>query len=242
MEIDEFLDLARRRRSVRRFKPDPIPEGDIEKILEAGRWAMSGANGQPWEFVVVRDPALRAGIVKIHRETRKHIRIIEETRVKELRHPAYNNSTYGTEDAGFKDAPVLVLVCGDPRTYQATVLCSHFYYGEGGPMATYLKNVGNATMLIHLAAAALGLGSQWISVNRAWEEPMKQLLGIPSVITIHTLVPIGYPAYKIPPPYRRKLDEVVHYDGYDQSKFRTDEQILEFLTFLRKRTVPNYVG
>ncbi|MBI4334686.1 MAG: nitroreductase family protein [Chloroflexi bacterium] len=47
MEIDAFLDLVRRRRSIRRFKPDPVPEEYIEKILEAGRWAMSGANGQP---------------------------------------------------------------------------------------------------------------------------------------------------------------------------------------------------
>ena len=55
MQIDEFFDFIRNRRSVRRFKQDPIPDEYVEKILDAGRWAMSGANAQPWEFIVVKD-------------------------------------------------------------------------------------------------------------------------------------------------------------------------------------------
>jgi nitroreductase len=58
MQIDDFIELVHKRRSIRRFKPGVIPREDIEKILEAGRWAMSGANGQPWEFVVLDDPAI----------------------------------------------------------------------------------------------------------------------------------------------------------------------------------------
>ena len=47
MQIDEFLELVSKRRSVRKFKPDAIPPSDIEKMIEAARWAMSGANAQP---------------------------------------------------------------------------------------------------------------------------------------------------------------------------------------------------
>ena len=54
---DQFLKLVRARHTCRGFKPDPLPDGAVEKILEAARWAMSGANSQPWEFVVVRDAA-----------------------------------------------------------------------------------------------------------------------------------------------------------------------------------------
>lgn len=237
MEIDAFLDLVHRRRSVRRFKPAPIPEGYVEKILEAARWAMSGANGQPWEFVVVKDKKLREKIVSIYRDSRKHVRIIEETRLKELRHPAFSGPD---DETGWKDAPVLIVVCADPRTFQATVLSSHFYMGEGAPLATFLKNVANATQLIHLAAAALGLGGQWVSVNNTWEGPVKELLGIPPVLAVQTIVPIGYPVRKPAPPYRRKLNEVVHYDGYDKSRFRSDEQVQEFLVSLRQRTQPSY--
>ena len=59
-EYKMLMDVLLRRTSVRRFKPDPLPEGTVDKILEAGRWAMSGANSQPWEFIVVRDPRLRS--------------------------------------------------------------------------------------------------------------------------------------------------------------------------------------
>ncbi|HZP48242.1 MAG TPA: nitroreductase family protein [Vicinamibacterales bacterium] len=53
---ERFLALVRARHTCRGFRPDPPPEGTAEKILEAARWAMSGANSQPWESIVVRNP------------------------------------------------------------------------------------------------------------------------------------------------------------------------------------------
>src|SRR6267142_774067 len=61
-DYDTLLELVRNRISVRKLKPDPIPDEYVDKILEIGRWAMSGANGQPWEFVVVKDPKIKAGL------------------------------------------------------------------------------------------------------------------------------------------------------------------------------------
>ncbi len=55
MKENELLRVIRGRRSVLRFEPDPIPDEDLQAILEAGRWAPSFANSQPWAFVVVRD-------------------------------------------------------------------------------------------------------------------------------------------------------------------------------------------
>lgn len=54
--MTDLLSVIQGRRSVLRFKPDPIPEEDLRKILEAGRWAPSYANSQPWKFIVVRNP------------------------------------------------------------------------------------------------------------------------------------------------------------------------------------------
>ncbi len=51
----EVFDCITRRRTVREFKPDPIPEEVVYKILQAGRWAPSSSNSQPWHFVVVQD-------------------------------------------------------------------------------------------------------------------------------------------------------------------------------------------
>ncbi len=53
----EVFDCIRNRRTVREFRPDPIPEEVLRKILQAGRWAPSSSNSQPWHFVVVQDPA-----------------------------------------------------------------------------------------------------------------------------------------------------------------------------------------
>src|SRR5512146_2439185 len=54
-EYEMLLDLVKRRRTVRQFKPDPLPDGCIEKIIDVARWAPSGFHTQPWEFVVVKD-------------------------------------------------------------------------------------------------------------------------------------------------------------------------------------------
>src|SRR5512142_3155824 len=117
MDIDQFLQLTKARRSIREFKTDPIPKEHIEKILEAARWAMSGANGQPWEFVVVKDKETRQKITDIATEQTKRIRPIELTRVEEIRQPQLARPTQ--TDVGIKEAPVIIVVCGDPRAYQA---------------------------------------------------------------------------------------------------------------------------
>ena len=51
-DYDTLLELVKSRASVRKLKPDPIPDEHVTQILEVGRWAMSGANGQPWDFIV----------------------------------------------------------------------------------------------------------------------------------------------------------------------------------------------
>lgn len=55
---DELLKFLRRLRAVKEYTPEPIPQRVIEDILEVGRWSASGANRQPWEVIVVRDPAV----------------------------------------------------------------------------------------------------------------------------------------------------------------------------------------
>ena len=237
MMIDMLLDLIKKRRSIRRFKPEAIPEGYIEKILESGRWAMSGANAQPWEFIVVRDEATRKKIVDSWFEPTKEAYIIEQTRLPDMRH--HHLRELATSPA-FRDAPVLIAVIGDRRTYQATVLGANFLVTEGGSGAIYFKNMANTTQNIHLAAAALGLGSEWISVNRLWAEAIKGILEIPELLDVHTMVAVGYPAYQPKEAYRRPLADMVHYDKYDRSKYRSGEDIYRYIAELRQKTEPIY--
>ena len=51
MDFEEFAEVVRSRRAIRKFKPDPIPDEYIDKILDVARWAPSGGNAQPWEFI-----------------------------------------------------------------------------------------------------------------------------------------------------------------------------------------------
>ena len=56
MDYGSLLSLIKKRRSIRRYEPEPVPMEDVMKVLDAARWAPSGDNSQPWEFVVIRDP------------------------------------------------------------------------------------------------------------------------------------------------------------------------------------------
>lgn len=237
MQIDEFLALVRNRWSVRRFKPEPVPDDYIEKILEAGRWAMSGANAQPWEFIVVRDKGIQNKIADAWLEPRREAHVIEQTRSEELIHHQLRRPPVSP---GFRNAPLLIVVVGDKRTYQATIISANFIHLETDPGAIYLKNMANAQHNMHLAVAALGLGSQWVSVDSMWAQSLKTILDVPPVLDIHTIVAVGYPAYEPAPSYRRGLDEIVHYDRYDKRKYRSGEDIIQFLYHLRKRTRPAY--
>ena len=237
MNIDDFLGLVHTRRSVRKFAPDAVPPDMLEKILEAGRWAMSGANAQPWEFVVVQDGATRAKIVDSWLAPNQEAYVIEQTRVPEIRHHQLREPLTTPH---FKDAPVFIVMVGDRRTYQATVLGASFLVTEGAADAIYLKNMANATQMLHLAAAAAGLGSEWISVNRPWGQALKKILDIPEILEVQTLAAIGYPLYQPKPSYRRELADIVHYDKYDRSKYRTGEDIYKYLVSLRRNTEPPY--
>jgi len=88
---DALLALIKRRRSIRRYRPDPVTEAMIAQLLEAGRWAPSATNRQPWIFIVIRDEAIR-------------------------RQVAQYAAFYFVRWAHVAEAPVLIALCGDARS------------------------------------------------------------------------------------------------------------------------------
>jgi len=235
MDIDQFLELARKRRSIRKFKTDPVPEEYIEKILEAARWAMSGANGQPWEFIVVRDREIMRQLYEAGAESERQIALIEMSRTEEMRQPWYRDLPNTIPPSRFSDAPVIIVVLGDPRTAQATALnrlTDRRWVVD--------ENIANATQIIHLAAAACALGSQWVTVDRYYEDLIRPALKVPPILRIFSLIPVGYPAMEPKKPYRRALAEIVHYDTYDMTKYRSHEAVQEFIRNLREHSKRAY--
>ena len=63
----DLFEAMRTQRSVKRFKPDPVSDDDIRTILTAATWAPNGANAQPWEFIVIKDPELKRKVSDIYR-------------------------------------------------------------------------------------------------------------------------------------------------------------------------------
>lgn len=78
MTENVVLQAIRQRRSIRRYTAEPVPAGEIEAILEAGRWAPSGLNNQPWRFLVVRAGDARQETLAAHT---KYAHIIRKARV-----------------------------------------------------------------------------------------------------------------------------------------------------------------
>jgi len=67
----DILEVLTSRKSIRRYKPDPIPEEMLDKILESARWAPTGENYQPWRFIVVRDPETKRKIGALAKQGRR---------------------------------------------------------------------------------------------------------------------------------------------------------------------------
>jgi nitroreductase len=63
----DVLEAIRTRRSVRKYKKEPVPEEMLKQVLESGRWAPSANNSQPWNFIVLRDEKLRKKIAEVTR-------------------------------------------------------------------------------------------------------------------------------------------------------------------------------
>jgi nitroreductase len=218
LNIDELRQLTIQRRSIRGYDESrEVSHEAIRAILECARWAPSGGNGQPWEFVVVRDKETR------HKITDIYMKQLEPKREMDL---AVRGTAKMTGD-GFRHAPVHLVILGDPRVRESYPIRTKLEKAD----SHFITGLANATLLVHLAAASLGLASQYVSdANSPYMETLlKALLGIPEPLRIYHLVPIGYAKGPVAPPPRRELEEIVHYEKYDVSKLRDEEGMSQFI-------------
>ena len=158
MDYDAFMEIVRNTRSIRRFRPDPVPDDSIDKIIEAARWAPSGFNQQPWEFVVVKDAAYRGKIAGWYGEYMAQTRTMETTR--EAWQKAWDPEPTGSA-ADFSVAPVYILLLGDTRTKPGLPMSMR--YNPARQEYIFTASLANAFLYMHMAAGVLGLASQWVS-------------------------------------------------------------------------------
>jgi len=181
------------RRSIRKYKRERVPLEKIHQILEAGRYAPSGNNRQPWIYIVVTDEKLKEDI---RRETER----MEKNTHGNL--PEQISKMYEmwgvTEEKGFlTDASAIVVVAGDTKA----------------PM--WLQSTWISIAYILLAAASHNLGTVTFTPRKMLVF-LRKKLNIPENYHPVVILPIGHPA-EAPPPEtrpRKPLEQIVHENTY----------------------------
>ncbi|MFQ5683827.1 MAG: nitroreductase family protein [Candidatus Binatia bacterium] len=204
-----LLEVIQKRRSVRVYKPGKVTDKQLEMILEGARWAPSGANTQPWEFVVTRDRKKMRRVRKI---------FYDEWKQRKQEDPV----TYkGLSKYYVGDASVVVLACGDPRTMLVYLTTRQPADRE----KLFQASVANAVEQMMLVAASMDLGTVWVSVREEVEPELRELFKVPHPIRLLWVVPIGHGRFWPKAKPRRKISEFVHKEVYDPSKLRKKSDI-----------------
>ena len=175
----EFMEIVRRRRSIRKYKPDPVPEEKLKYVLEAARLAPSWGNRQCWKYIIVTDETLRKKVTE---------------RGSPPPPPAEGRPMRPRDWAA--QAPIIIVGCADPTKS-----------GNKEEKQYYLLDMGISMEHIMLAAAEQGLGTCWIGGGFD-ETVVKEALGIPEEIRVVALTPLGYPDEVTEPRGRKSLEEI----------------------------------
>jgi nitroreductase len=194
--MPDFFEVVRSQRACRAFRPDPVDDALIERVLEAATFAPSAENRQPWVFVVVSDPDRRAAIGSLNRRAweggaKSH----SEGRLT----PALLDEVDRGAQGGIAGAPVIVVVGGDTRLGDRRVLAASIF---------------PATQNMLLAAGALGLGAALTTLPLLFGDELAEVVGFPFEVQPMAVVPLGWPARPLGPPRRLPVSDKAHRDGF----------------------------
>lgn len=228
---DALMQVVRSRMTVRAFDPaGAVPREHYEMILEAARHSPSGANTQPWHFIVVTDQELKNRIMEYFREEQ-----LARAKLK---------MKFPTPDyRGLATAPGMIVVASDFRWVRAFPVLNDGseldrMYKQNAERIL-LQSVAAATMSAHLAAAALGYNVWWVTAigQEKAQAAMKPLLGIPDELSVLDIMCFGAPAK---PPYKRwkkGLDEIINWNRFDPAHTMTEAQIDEWVASTRHKVM-----
>jgi nicotinate-nucleotide--dimethylbenzimidazole phosphoribosyltransferase len=206
---DAFYDVLAARRDIRRYRPDPVPDEVLTRVLAAGHAAPSVGHSQPWRFVVVQDPATRERAAWMADEQR----LAQAAQLE----PDSARGLLDLQLEGIREAPLGVVVCCDRRTPAAGVL------GRATFPDADLWSCACAIQNLWLAARAEGLGMGWVTLFEP--HALDDLLGLPEgVVTLGWLC-LGWPDERPPAPgleragwsSRLPLEDVVRTDRWSEA-------------------------
>ncbi len=180
MEINQFI---RSRRSVRRFRPDSIPEEVLQRILETATWAPSAHNRQPWRFAVLAGEASRRRLADAMGEDFSSDLLVDGLPAEQV------EAQVERSRQRIIDAPAAILVCLDSTEMDT-------YPDERRQVAEYqmaVQSVAMAGQNLLLAAHAEGLGAVWMCAPLFAQDAARRTLALPETWQPQGLVLLGYP-------------------------------------------------
>ena len=198
-----LLEGIRTTRAIRRLKSDPVPPQLIRKVCEAGTFAPSGGNRQPWFFIAVTDAERRRWVADRYRPI--FLRYIEPARRAALA-PDYPEAKRKNMLAAIHlaehlhEVPVHLFVAGWTRRGQPQV-----------------QALFPAIQNILLACRAVGLGASLTTLHTAFGAELDEWLGLPAACPTCALLPIGWPEGRYSRPRRRSVDECLFWERYGGS-------------------------
>jgi nitroreductase len=199
-----LLEGIRTTRAIRRLRPDPVPAALVRKVCEAGTFAPSGGNRQPWIFVAVTDAERRARVAELYREA-FHAYIapaLEAAESPDFPEAKRRNAYAALHLADhLHEAPVHLFVAGWTR--------------RGSEQA---QAIFPCIQNVLLACRAVGLGASLTTVHRAHGAEIDAMLGLPERCPTSALLPIGWPRGRFGRPPRRSVDECLFWERYDPER------------------------
>ena len=208
-----FRDVISTTRSIRRIKPDPVPDDVLDRVLQAAVWAPSGGNRQPWRMVVVRDAAVKKKLRDLYVDEWATYVDFNMNNVKdspqEVKDRVAATLAPGTALADTLDqVPVIVMFVHDSRLIYVTD-------NELGRTSV----VGGASLYpavqnLLTAAREEGLGGVLTTLICRREPEVQSILALPPEWAVHAMVPLGWPRGGHGPLTRLPLDQMVHRDRW----------------------------
>jgi nitroreductase len=201
ISLEEAIETQR---AVRRLRPDPVDDALVLRLIELALKAPTGSNAQNWEFVVVKDRAVKARLARRNRQAWSLYggigRRVAANDPKMLR---VLDAVQWQADH-FEEIPVIVVACLKGARLPWPNVASASYYGSIFPSVQNLL----------LAARAAGLGAALITLPLWSTFSVRRILGLPWNVTPCAVVPIGWPIGKYGPTTRRPVGDVVSLDRY----------------------------
>lgn len=206
-----LLEGIRTARAIRRLRTDPVPRALIRKVCEAGTFAPSGGNRQPWAFVAVDDIDKRRWIADRYRPifARYIAPALERAESSDFPDRLRRNINASIHLAEhLHETPVLLFIAGWKRR------------GEHQLEAIY-----PCAQNVLLACRATGLGASFTTLHRAFGEECDRMLGLPENIPSAVMLPIGWPIGKHGVPPRESIDAKLFFNEFDATTLDAKRKI-----------------